>query len=388
MSIKSKKSGTQFHGLKGTKAQPSPAEWAAIMLISGFPADPKVIAEGLGILNAESGFRINPGGDGAHFGAWQEDASFGSKQDRLDALKATQAAQRRWKADGESFYPAWGKWEKQQSGRNGADSWPQYKGIAEAAIKSGIGNIPNGSGINPLSPVESVIEGVESAEEFLQKALETLLDFRAMGNLAAQIFAWFLKLIAKAIWDYVIAPLVHWSERAVSFYWVNFFGTGTEQGSGIGYQLRNNAGAITILFWSIGYAVLWTDGSSASPVPSNESLLGQGVKGIEGAIARRNLTKPKDVKKKTPAKPDPKTSKVPIQRKQTFSVSRKRPVTVHSEGRQRVSSQRRFQPSPVPRPSQQRAEQKIILPPNVREKQRPKAQAPVPAKPGRPRVGA
>lgn len=388
MTINSRKAGASFGTVKNSSNSGNlgPAKWATLMLVAGFPPKSKVIAEGLGILNAESGFNANPGGDGAHFGAWQEDASFGSEADRLDPLKSTIAAYKRWKGDGESFYPAWGRWEKEQSGRNGADNWAQYVSIANAAIASGVGNFPRGNSANPLAPVESAIEGVESAEDFLAKVFHVLTDFHALGNLAAQAFAWFIRLVARAIWDYVIAPIVHWSERAVTFYWVNFFGSGTEQGSGFGYQLRNNAGAITILFWSMGYAILWSDGNSATPVPAHESLFGQGIKGIEGAIARRNLIKPAKVKEKTPAKPKPKESKVPIQRKQTFSVARKRPVSVHSEGRQRVRNQG-FQPRPVPRPTQQsqRTDQKIVLPPGVKPEQKKHT---APAKPRGPRVGA
>jgi hypothetical protein len=212
------------------------------------------------------------------------------------------------------------------------------------------------------------VEAAESAEEFLQRLGETLLDFRALGNLAAQAFAWFIKLVAKAIWDYVVAPLVHWSERAVSFYWINFFGSGTEQGSGFGYQLRNNAGAITILFWAMGYAILWSDGTSAAPVALHESLLGQAVKGVDGYVARRNLIKPSKVKEKTPPKPKPKESSVVIERENTFSVSRKRPVTVQSEGVTSDGSDRGgFKPSPVPRPTKK---QKILLPGEVQQAQK------------------
>jgi hypothetical protein len=275
----------------------------------------------------------------------------------------------------------WTPWESYTNGR--------YKQYLSGSSNPSLGEeIPLiGGAIGDVEgAVGSVIGGAESAEQFLQQLAETLLDFRALGNLAAQASAWFIKLIAKAIWDYVIAPIVHWSERAVSFYWINFFGSGTERGSGFGYQLRNNAGAITILFWSMGYAILWSDGTSMTPVAAHESLLGQGVKGVEGAIARRNLIKPNKVKEKTPSKPIPKESKVPIQRKQTFTVARKRPVSVHTEGRQRASSQG-FKPGPVPRPAKQKTtgEQKIILPPGIEQKERRQQH---PAKPSRPRMGA
>jgi hypothetical protein len=406
--LKPGKGQTTFGTVKGAGkgGKLSPLEWASIMLMVGFPPDPRVIGEGLGTINAESGFNASskvPGNE--HMGAWAESSTFGSEADRLDPVKSTEAAYREWasqqkarKSKYGNFYAAWGRWEKEQSGTDGATNWMQYKGVASQAINGinlgQIGTKKNFSGVPGLEQAEELatggVEGIESAEQFLQRMAETILDFRALGNLAAQAFAWFLKLIAKAIWDYVIAPVIHWSERAVSFYWVNFFGTGTEQGSGFGYQLRNNAGAVTIFFWSMGYAILWSDGSSASPVPAHESLFGQGVKQVEGAIARRNLTKPKDVKKKTPAKPKPKETKVPIERRQTFSVGRKRPVSVHSEGRNRASNQG-FKPRPIPRPTQgkgQEQRQRLVLPPGVKPEQTQTQRPPErPAKPSRPRVG-
>jgi hypothetical protein len=390
MSLNSRKAPTHF-GTVTKSGKLTPAEAAAVMLVAGFPADPKVISEGLGTIDAESGFDAKNPGDGTHIGLWMEEPSFGSKADRLDPLKSTTAAYRRWKADGNSFNDGWTKWEHGEVEGTGVERAHKYLTVATAAAKSGVGNFPKGGGINPLEPAEDVIGAVESAEEFLQRALETILDFRALGNLAAQAFSWFIKLLAKAIWDYVIAPLFHWGERAVEFYWTNFFSTGTEQGSGFGYQLRNNAGAVTILFWSMGYAILWSDGTSGSPVAAHESLFGQGVKQVEGAIARRNLVKPGKVKEKTLKKPKPVETKVPIERRQTFSVARKRPVSVHSEGRNRASSQG-FKSRPIPRPTQEQRQspeqrQRLVLPPGIKPEQ---AQKPSqrPTKPSRPRVGA
>jgi hypothetical protein len=400
MSIQSRKAGTTFGTVNpaaGAAKQGTPEYFAQLIVKAAkelnMTPTVKLVSEGLGTIDAEGGFdgslwNSNP----AHPGPWGLGSSYGSYAERTDPYKSTYLAIRDRKENG-SYQNSWWQWEEKQGEiETGKVRAKKFVKIAEAAGAGGSNpsfgeEIPLVGGL--IGTAEGAVSEVESAEEFLQQLAETLLDFRALGNLMAQAAAWFLKLIAKAIWDYVIAPVIHWSERAVSFYWVNFFGTGTETGSGFGYQLRNNAGAITILFWSMGYAILWTDGSSASPVASHESLFGQGVKNVEGAIARRNLVKPKDVKEKTPSKPTPKVSATPIEMRGTYSVARKRPVTVHSEGRQRVSNQK-LKARPVPRPTQQGPEQKqaqrLVLPSGV---ERGQAQTPHKrtAKPGRPRVG-
>jgi hypothetical protein len=299
------------------------------------------------------------------------------------------------KSDG-GFQQAWWQWEEQQGEiEPGPVRAKKYMKIAEEALTGGGSNPSFGEEIPVVGGlvgdaeglVGDVIGGAEGAADFLTKLAETVTNFRKLGQLLAEATAWFLKLIAKAIWDYVIAPLLHWTERAVSFYWVNFFGSGTEKGSGIGYTLRNNAGTITILFWSLGYAILWSNGQETGMVAPHESMLGQGIKGIDGAIARRHLVKPKDVKKKTPDKPKEKVSKVPIEPQGTFSVSRKRPITVtgqHMEGRQHGRSPRRFSPSPIQRPTGKQRKLTIAKGYSRRAQSPPPSQKP--AKPGKPRM--
>jgi hypothetical protein len=390
VSLTSHKAGTRFGTVQSSAKKLTPETWAIYMFVAGFPSV-QVVAEGLGIIDNETGgsFSADPGGDGAHFGGWQEDSSFGSVADRLDPEKATKAAYKRWKEDGESFYPAWGRWEKEQSGQDGAKNWARFKQVAETAAVKVATVGPSGGGDYKGSLVEegvNLVKGpVESAEDFITEAFHFLTNFRSLGQLAAEATAWFLKLIAKAIWDYLIAPALHWTERAVSFYWVNFFGEGVEQGSGFGYQLRNNAGTITILFWSLGYAILWSDGQGSQLVSPQDSMLGQGVRGVEGLIARRNLVKPKDIKKSTPTKPKPKVSEVTIQPQGTFAVSRKRPVSVSSQGRKETehgSSRRRLAPSPIQRPTK-----KLKIARGYSRKAQTQRPSSKPAKPGKPGMG-
>lgn len=381
MSLSSQKAGTIFGKTSTSKsATLTPEEWAAIMLAAGFPTVPKVIAEGLGVIEAESGFRTDPGGDGAHFGAWQEDSSFGSEADRLDPLKATKGAKKRWEADGKSFQPAWTHWQMEQSHIDGAaNGRKKYLKLATSVVGKWKNTVPGAGGRTGLSGeiaggAEAVAGAITDPLDFLTELASTILDFRKLGQLAAEAVAWFLRLLAKAIWDYVMAPLWHWAERAQGFYWSNYFGSGTERGSGIGYTLRQNAGIITIGFWALGYAVLWTDGESLSPSSSHESMLGRGVKGIEGAVARRNLVKPDRVNEETPDKPKSKSSTIQIEKVKELSVSRKRPVTVTGPGAEATTgrTQNERHSNRVRRPGTEaqekkkdNGESKIILPRGV-----------------------
>lgn len=393
MSIKSRKAGSQFGGISTGNTGP---ELFAQLIVKacrqlGMTPTAKLVSEGLGTIDAEGGFtKTSWTSNPYHLGPWALGSSYGSAAERLDPWKSTLLAIEDRKKNG-SFWNSWWQWEEKQGEvETGQDRAPKFLKLAEKAGAGGSNpslgeEIPGiGGAVGAVEgAVGGVIGGVTSAEEFLQNLAETLLDFRRLGQLAAEAFSWMLRLLAKAIWDYVIAPLFHWGERAVSFYWINFFDTGTEQGSGFGYQLRNNAGTITILFWSIGYSVLWSDGTSVAPVAANETMLGQGVKSVDKFIARRNLIKPKDVKKKTPAKPKPTVSRVPIQKKQTYRVGRNRPVRVesHTEGRQRVGSrgQQQFNPAPVERPQEK-------TPAQTQGESQSQTQNQPAAQPGRPRV--
>jgi hypothetical protein len=394
VSLKSQNSGTSFLGTNSPSGEKhTPQDFAEAIALAaqsvGLTPTVTLISQGLGTIEAEGGFDGSGWqGDGEHIGPWAEESSFGSRADRMDPWKSTVAAMKRYKADG-GFNDGWWKWEGGEVEGTGQQRAHKYKAIAETALINIATAQPSGTpGI-----VEEAGNAISGAEDFLSEAFSFLTDFRKLGQLAAEGFAWFVRLIAKAIWDYVIAPVLHWTERAVSYYWVNYFGTGTEQGSGFGYTLRQNAGTITILFWATGYAILWSDGEGSTLVEPHESILGQGIKGIEGAIARRNLIKPKNVKKETPTKPKPKTSKVPIERQDTFSVSRKRPISVtgqHTEGRNRQHASRRgqFTPAPIQRPGQNRpAERKKLV---VAQGYSRRAQNPPPqksAKQSKPRMG-
>lgn len=367
--LANKKSGTSFGSLRvKAKGQLSDDEWSRIMLACGFPPVARVIAEGLAVLHNESGgvagIDLAPGNP--HIGPWAEGTEGfpSSEKARLDPIQSTKAAYANWfgnaKQSGSlygNFEQAWGQWEAQQGGKNVQAEYPNYIAAATAAIKRTHGGLPGTKGVkgepegSPNNPsfgeelpviggivgdAEGLVEGTVgagiSAAEFIKELAETLLDFQKLGTLAAEAFAWFIRLLAKAIWDYVVAPIVHWNERAVTWYWNNFFGVGTEKGSGVGYFLRENAGMITIVFWGLGYAILWTDGESMAPINAQDTMLGRAVKSVEGKVARRNLVKPKDVQRETPTKPKAKSSTVTIEKTRELAVARKRPVAVTQPG--------------------------------------------------------
>jgi len=120
----------------------SPQEWAAIIVAQasrlGYKMTPRQVAEGVGVVFAESSGNAssNPAGN-EHIGAWAEEPGMGSEAQRLDAVAATKAALERWKADGESWWPAWGRWEKEQSGTSGTTRYKDYIGVAERALAGG-----------------------------------------------------------------------------------------------------------------------------------------------------------------------------------------------------------------------------------------------------------
>jgi hypothetical protein len=120
----------------GTTA--SKTKFAEYMVQAGFPHEARVVAEGLATINAESGFQPNEGQLGepeAHIGPWAESPAFGSVKTRLDPLGSTEAAYRVGWSPTKSFYPAWGRWEAEQSGTNGATNYASYMDIAEAVLR-------------------------------------------------------------------------------------------------------------------------------------------------------------------------------------------------------------------------------------------------------------
>jgi 3D (Asp-Asp-Asp) domain-containing protein len=219
----------------------------------------------------------------------------------------------------------------------------------------------SGSGI--VGAADDVLGAAGDTANFVGDFVSTVLNFRKLGELLAKVSAWFMRLFFKAVWDYVIAPVLHWNQRAVTYYWQAYFG---KQVGGGFYQ--EYAGLITILFWSLGYGILWTSIEPKTKLAASprESLLGRTVRSVEGQIARRRLWSPSKAKKKTPPKPTPANSKVEIDRTREFEAKRKRPIAIQGKGSNGENTeQEQNGETPESVSSDGQGQSGLILPPGV-----------------------
>jgi len=96
----------------------------------GLRITPRQLAEGLGVREAE-GFTD----EGEHIGPWEEEESgFGSRAERLDYRTSTRLALERWSADGKSWWPAWGRWEKPETEGAGPTRYKRHLALATAVL--------------------------------------------------------------------------------------------------------------------------------------------------------------------------------------------------------------------------------------------------------------
>jgi hypothetical protein len=206
---------------------------AAMMLAAGFPPSPQVIAEGIGVVHAESGGNAEngKGGTNEHIGLWSLSAAYGSEKERLDPYRATVLAYSGGKSGGgykQTKWAAWAPYEGGETEGTGPSRAPQYLKTAKSVtgkfntqkrkektskagatqnvswgiqdlLPGGVGlsfletfgiHIPNpngalteiekgqaealGSGSNPLSGITGAIGGVSEAGQFLGLAAKFL----------------------------------------------------------------------------------------------------------------------------------------------------------------------------------------------------------------------
>src|SRR3954454_25400886 len=142
----------------------SPQEWAQILVeesrAMGIKMTPKQIAEGVGVIQAESSGNASNlvQGPAGHIGAWSEEPSYGSEKERLDPRASTRAAIKNWAENGKSWWPAWGRWEAEQSGQSGTTQWKKYVGLVERALgapTSGRPPLPSNQAPGESSPQPS-----------------------------------------------------------------------------------------------------------------------------------------------------------------------------------------------------------------------------------------
>lgn len=137
----------------------APEEICAWMLIAGFPKSARVLAEGCGVVYQESKFSTSITSDNIHYGLWQEEETFGTIKQRTDAKESTEAAHKRWLADGETFDEAWGKYDGYANKAN----LSKYLSTAEHVLKSGVTGTPEGAE-NTSEASGEVTGGVSLAE--------------------------------------------------------------------------------------------------------------------------------------------------------------------------------------------------------------------------------
>lgn len=173
-----------------------------------------------------------------------------------------------------------------------------------------------------------VAGGALDVVDFVADFVGTILDFRKLGELWAKSIVWLGRTFGGALWDYALGPAVHWNERAVFYYWETYYGSGSGRSRKRESVYYRNAGVVTLIFWSFGYAILWHRPDTKRAEQPRDTMLGQAVRSLNGQAARRHLTKPEKVQEKTPIKPTPKKSQATIVRTRELTTTRRRPVRV------------------------------------------------------------
>lgn len=177
-----------------------------------------------------------------------------------------------------------------------------------------------------LDEVAAGLNAVDDAAGAVAQLVGTFLSPRKMGELWANITTFFLRLFFKSLWKYMFAPLWHWHQRAVVYYYREIMAD--RAGSSFYYR---SAAFTTTGFWAMGYAILWAraDGDgNRFLAKATDTPLASFVKSTRSSTARRKLHKPADVEKETPTKPKPVKSSAQLDQVDTISVHRNRPVTV------------------------------------------------------------
>jgi hypothetical protein len=113
----------------------------------GYKLTARQLAEGLGVREAEGDTS-----EGAHIGPWEEEVGFGTRKQRLDYRTSTRLALQRWKSDGQTWWPAWGKWETGESEGAGPTRYKRHLALARQALRH-VGSVPPmGPGPRASSP--------------------------------------------------------------------------------------------------------------------------------------------------------------------------------------------------------------------------------------------
>lgn len=185
------------------------------------------------------------------------------------------------------------------------------------------------SGVNATTPSTTNTTGGSGGN--LGSPLEILTDI-VTGNISdlaatlAMAVAVGVKDAAVGFGDLVVVPLWHRNQEAIWYYYENCLLPGKGATHPAWQTLPINAA-----FWGFGYALLFTDPESDSPLKiasPRKSRIARHVRRLQSVPARQALTKPSEVAARTAKKPKVQSSKVRVSHLGTLNTTRNRPVTV------------------------------------------------------------
>lgn len=167
------------------------------------------------------------------------------------------------------------------------------------------------------------VSQVQDAARTVADLIQLLLNPRDLGQQIARAGAYVVRFAFKAMWDYALAPIWHWHQRATVYYMETYFAP-------LKQSATPWAGIVTVSFWATGYAVLWAkiDSPRSAATDPHHTPLGRTIFNGQSLLARRKITKPSQVTEKTLAKPEPVESTASLRHVNTLSATRARAVTV------------------------------------------------------------
>lgn len=199
------------------------------------------------------------------------------------------------------------------------------------------------AGQSPVSQVAGEVEGkAEDAALLSGEAGEAIAEgfsiakdlatgnYEDLGAKFALVGLQLVKDFAVGFLDLVIGPAWHWNQRTVSWY-----GKVVLDPRRYGDNSEDQWAFIwTAVFWGVGYVLLYTDPESGSlkAVPVHRSRFARHARRVQSLPARKSLIKPRHVKERTPAKPEPRASSAAVKTVTTMSTERPRTVRVTEHG--------------------------------------------------------
>lgn len=218
------------------------------------------------------------------------------------------------------------------NGNGGGTSETSYSASVLKYGKEFNSSAPNDAAYEP----ETEGEG-KTADAGLIGESATILKDVLTGNVSdlASHFALMglslIKDVALGAFDFIWQPAWHWNQRTIAYYNKEMLNP-KNSGNGTPNQW---AFLWTAVFWGGGYAILWGDAENGSlkPASAKKARLARHIRTLQAVPARRDLIKPKHVKERTPQKPTPRSSRIPIELTTTMRAQRPRIVRVTDANR-------------------------------------------------------